>query len=58
MNILNKIRRNPKDSEFIEAAKEIIEDELYHLSCAEGEYEKNYILSVIYKNLKLLKDFS
>ena len=58
MNILEKIKRNKKDSEFIEAAKEIIEEELYNFHIAEGEYDKEYIKSVIYKNLQILKEFS
>lgn len=58
MTILDQIKPNPKDSEFIEAAKEIIDDEMYNLMYAESEYEKAYIQSVIYKNLQILKEFS
>jgi hypothetical protein len=56
--ILQLIRSNKKDSYYIAGCKKIIEEEIHNYYTAQGDYEKNYILSVIYQNIQLLKEFS
>ena len=55
MNLNQIIAPNHRDNFYISAAKEIIDLELSRYWNCYSEYDKQYILSVIYKNLQILK---
>tara|TARA_R110000868_G_scaffold392410_1_gene663016 strand:+ start:269 stop:454 length:186 start_codon:yes stop_codon:yes gene_type:complete len=59
MNVPDRITKlltyNPKASRYLDATRMILEEELYQLSIVGSEYERDYILSAIFKNINILE---